>query len=450
MAADVYVKSWAAFKASLVSENLLPSLFEECVDKRIAELSEGYPRISARARYEPLLLEQNLRAATETLDRVVKSRDTARELEIAAVKAAADYSLFLAQMRLERENELIELRERETELLREYSGKAAAEFHDVEGLGRGMAMNAMGAERQAASRAESNKKQRTNVEEIWKNKYAYEAAYNSRHQERGNAHNYAEQSAILFRLIAEDLHDLWGRLAAIDVGMSKIYGLNLDDIPNVDDQDCIDRVISWLRACIREREVLDQNETEYVLDVPLCQAMEEGEQPLVDPSEFDRRLKATRSNGLPLHLSFTLSEKIFFGDSRVRLRGVGLSYGNVAAILPQSGNDLNATFDSYARLRAAVATPVQNYPDGSSLRRPLIRFGNIGVFNQGRPEAYSAGAEVQNVSPLGMWEVKVYPGIVYKDRKWRPIAEGVDTNLEMKDLKLYLRVRTSISEAAGD
>lgn len=442
--------SWGDLKTQLQGDGNLPQIFRKSADEIAFDAvtsDELEPPIVIKAytkdnspEHQPLLLDLHLKDVSSLLDRIISYRREARELEILAVKAATDYLLFNAQSTIEAELEIARLRRKQKEQERDAQQEGAGLFGDSQPLNKGFARLALG-------RAQEMQTELTDIDgeidllsQKWDLLHKYHESYHARYQEPGNAHNFEERAVRVLTLMAEDVREAFAKAKAIATGFEMIYGEKTFPLPATNPLTFIDELVLWCRAVIRDLEVRSENEIEYDLVLPIVQPNPSTGTSLVSDADFKKALEKTVDMKGQFQIEFSLPN-IFFGDDAVRLRGVGLSFGNVTNIVQSSGIDRTATADSYVRLYASIQTPEQVVPGGvPPIRRPPIRFGCVSALSSGRPLAFSDGNECQNVQPVGLWKINLMASLVYKDTKARSLSEGIEDN-PLRDLKLHMKVR---------
>lgn len=171
----------------------------------------------------------------------------------------------------------------------------------------------------------------------------------------------------------------------------------------------------------------------YDAVVPLCQPLIEIEgsvKPIVDFA----KLKAAIENGS--WLDFDLSP-LFQEMRSVRLRGIGLSFGNE---LSQGLDPGKLPEMSAYRLTTQTVLPEQIVA-GAKVTRPPIHFGNISIFGGSTAVAWNSGNSCYNASPLGTWRVKFSPRAVHSLRHEKP------AKLLIEDLKIHVSAIALVSGA---
>ncbi|WP_152544809.1 hypothetical protein [Deinococcus phoenicis] len=438
------MSSYSVLKQELVERGRLSGVFLEAVDGLACQkLWQAPPSLP---NYEPLLIEANLESLWHLLERCLAYRKEARELEILAVKAAADYDLYLKLSELDRQQELLKLREPQHEVA-ERTQRAAARTFGTDGpLPNGFHTLAQGQAEELTLDRTALTEERQTITERFREQRAYEDAYQARHSESGNAHNYAERRDWLYRLLCEDLAEAIVRAEAIHAGLEVVYDQQAP-LPTPDPVLYLDELVIWARRVTRFVEAEAQHEASFDLTVPLTQPWGPGASALVPFDDFKAALNKAQQSNTPVELTFDLAG-VLVGFERIRLRAVGLAFGNTVSILPGSGVDRDATADSYSRLRATIFTPAQKAAGGGPrYHRPPIVLGNVAVFGVGGPLAVESGPVLQNVDPRGKWRMQLEPRIAYKDQRAIDVFTGPDKDRPLLDLKLHLRL--AVANASG-
>jgi hypothetical protein len=409
-------------------------------------------------RYEPLLVENHLSDCSLLLDRCLAYRREARDFEIEAVSFALEYEKSNEVLDVE---ELLEQEVSEEALLTNEGMQlaAAANVFMQEGSGLAQGFAAQTAALSAASSARSL---------LWKRKTErlvqrraitrkWQEAYKARHEAPGSAHNYVERMRRVVRLLAEDLHEAHCKAAALFSGMRIIYGEKFA-LPVLQDG-VIDELVLGVRRVSRYLDAARQTEMSYDVVIPLCQPWSQEDTAIITEKDLKTFLKNAKTSSLP----FTL-KGVFFNQEFVRIKAVGLSFGNTSeAFSPvfeckyqkplsskdaegDSGEAVNGASTTevasshYAkyRLRVTLHTPQQLDTDGKPYSRPPIVFGNMAVFGGSAPVAVDDGANCRNLCPLGLWRLIIESNVVSAgaDREdvWHWGASIIH------DLKLHLRV----------
>ena len=426
---------WDKLKASLVQDGLLDLYFVEGSEPLPKDL---YLEALAGSDVEPLALDNNLRDLAAHADRLVALRRELAELELAAVRAASEYKLFVdtRPLRLEREKLVLGLVQKQT--MEAAHREAARAFTIGDPLPSGFHAISVGSSEALAQEQRAGSRQSAILEDVDRLEGAFQDEYWARHTMPGNAHNFAERAKNLSRVAAQEWIFAEARATAVSAGFQLIHARPLPDLPAFGEMETLDKLVLWVRAAIEAHERSISNFVEYDLTIPLVQEAAKGAGPIISVDAFKNAIDATQQGKKPLKLSFRLPPDLFPGKN-VRLKRIGLAYGTDIAVLA-SGIDRTNTFDAYCRYRATMKTPEQVAAGAFPKRfRPPVHLGNVGVY--GTSAAYSDGPECENVDPVGDWTIEVHPTPVYKwarNEIW--IHNGVDDK-PWVDLKLLFRVR---------
>lgn len=434
---------WRTLKQSLITKAELHPLFKEDVDSTIKERMSKWEQDKnskdLKLRYEPLLIETILKNLSELLDRVLGYRKEARELEVLAVKAASEYDLFLQQHAIEQKLEVLKLRTTQKKIFVKGFSDSAQNFGNSEDVTKGLQSTLTTLSNSYDQELKDIEDETNLLKEKWSVLEGFYLAYHNRHRDPGNAHNYSERAERIYELLGEDLSECYQMAISLSTGLEMIYGKKIIDLPHPSEASFIDNLVKWCRNQIYEYEARSDDEIEYDCIIPLVQPTAPLNKSLVSAQDFDKAVKQAVGN--EIKLVFTLPSEVFFSDEFVRVKSIGLCYGSKPQILSASGTDLNATFESYARLRASILTPIQTLPDGTTYHRPPIRMGNVGVFSAGVPLAHVSGQNCQNINPVGEWIITIDQLAIYKDRDILKASIGVEGR-PMLDLKLFLKIRS--------
>lgn len=451
------IRDWPALKSFLIQNDSLGEIFRKSVDESIRDrlleyrgrMQEANLREAAhQLGHDPLLVDTLLNKISELVDRILAYRREARELEVLAVKAGADYQLFLAQSKAEMTLELSQLRSDEEGVKAQarLDHEAAAEqFGEESSMNRGMRRISQGQVNQLGIELKTCEADATLINSKWKARQEFQEAYQKRHQEDGNAHHYGQRAERMMYLVTEDCLDAYLRAQAATVGIEMVLGRKPTSLPFPDTSHFIDDFVLWCRKEIRSFNRDLEDEVQYDLVVPLVQPILSEGKSVVTAQHFNERLAAS-SDRAPFRLEFTIPKELFFGDENVRLLAVGLSYGNRHNFGDVTGADRDLPRDAFAQVRGTLRLPKQHLPSGATYDKPPLRFGNITAYTGQAPAAMNAGPEVLNVNPVGDWVAILEPRMAYKDINAYLLQAGVNSN-PMLDLKLHMKLRARPSSA---
>lgn len=464
--------TWEEIKSALLPNYGFLSPFVPTVDKatidRINELLNSGKL--EQFRYEPLLVESLLADCSTLLDRCLAYRREAREFEAEAVRFAIEY---------EKTNELLDLEERldkstsEQHLLAaeaQLLGVAAEQFSEATDLGPGFSMQTRSASDTASARSQ-----------IWESRIKilgerravlrkWQEAYMARHKAPGTAHNYEERMSRLVQFLAEDLYEAHRKSDALFQGIRRIHGSEVLLPPLA--EGVLDELVSSVRRASRLMDAHRQNEITYDLVVPLCQPWNASSAALIDA----KQLLEYGKNPHRQPLSFELAN-VFHNQTNVRIRAVGLSFGNTdeprstststssssssskpwgisgqtdttgTSKSESDGTAMAAVFAKY-RIRATIHTPEQENEDGSKYSRPPIVLGNLSIFGGGAPIALETGPQCQNIDPTtGKWRIFLENSAVHSGPSAIPLFDKKGRSV-IHDLKLHLRIAATFT--SGD
>lgn len=442
--------SWQEVKNRLYDEGRLPALFRVSPDDLAHSaattgallreldipLADDPPGLS----YQPLLFDIYLQDVARLLDKVLTYRNEARELEVRAVKAAADYELFDKTSQLDFDLEKVRLRRAHQEVERITHAQAAQLFGQNESLNKGFARISEGQVQLSQAEVDSIDSEIALLGERWQALRDYNEEYQLRHAAPGNAHNYEERARVIISFLAEDLTEAYQKAEAVNVGFLAVFGRQAPALPKKDPLTFIDDLVHWCRATIREVEREAEHEIEYDSVIPVVQPGHLGKKSLIDAELFSEA-RQHAAEGKPMQLVVELPTSIFPG-SNVRVRQVGLSVGAPTSISRDGGNDRNASVGNYVRLHCQIETPKQKLIGlDDEVSRPPIRFGNVGMLAEGHPLAVTDGHECRNINPVGKWVLTIDPIVVYKDAKGRTLADTIEEHFKIVDLVMHVRVR---------
>ncbi len=417
--------AWSGFKTRLQTKSPWLDAFTDSAVVQAIELI----KLKLENPYEPLLLETMLKEASEALDRCLALRREAYELEIAAVKAAADYQLFLDLDPTDAELDTIALAI--PRLQGEQSGyhKASMSYTDKGFQGHDETLSSS-----AQDDLDAARKRQALLTRRRDTRKQYEKDYDSRHTTAGNAHNFGERMRRIVPLLADDLQEAYEKLLAAHTGIQTIYNQDFP-LPALDGEGAVDALVMWTREIIRFLDIEKQQEVSYDLVVPLTQKWGSSQAAILP---YDALRKCIDNPDRQKTISFELGD-VFPSQDRVRLRAIGLAFGSAPV-----GTDFGSTDRlGYWRLRATIHTPKQPKvtQPGSFYQRPPVVFGNVSLHSHAVPMAISSGPECRNLDPRGTWTIVLSRLAVFCDEKEAHIEHDPNTEFYLiKDLKLHLSV----------
>lgn len=359
-----------------------------------------------------------------------------QELEISAVKVAADYQLWSKRNLLDLELEKMRLNIAEINIKQETQINAAKEFNSAHELAQGFHALSSGAVKEIDAELKSLSEQKKILEEQYElNKY-FQDLFFSRTKSPGNAHNYAERADFVRILLNQDALDCYKKATAIDAGIRQIYGEENPLLPKFSSAAFINELIFWCRTIMAQQNFRKQWEVEFNIIIPLVQVASPLLSSLVSEKDFVSVRDANVSG--PAELYFTIPDGVF-GDRSVRLLGVGVSFGSTPKI-QDSGTDKSNTILSYVKHRVCLVPPVQKIQDITNVR-PNIILGEVSVYGGEGGPCFSNGQECRNLDPIGDWVISVERNPAYKDIAKISLKSGIMGEV-INDIKLHFKVRT--------
>ena len=413
---------WGHLKSRLVESGKLASVFV------------GHERHTWLAPdtspYDPLQIDSHLDRLSRLVTRCLDLRKDVRELEILAVRAAAEYELFLLTAPLDERIERLGHHGPSRSVQAVSEAEAANKFKGPGALETGFARVSSGRAESLALEASSIKDIEAAIAKRWEHRVDFEKSYNARSTESGNAHNYAERATNLQRLLGRQIEEVLERGTALMIGLKTIYAWSAPPLPAPVTLAKLDDLALWLLDVERRVALLRQHEGTYEITIPLLQRWGRSDQPLVDSVAFERALAGET-------LIFELRPDLFWNEP-IRLSGFGLAFGNRYGLIPSSGIDSVQTSDGFARLAARVEAPPQTYSDGVSRPRAQFFLGNVGAHSAGPTNSVVTGSPLTNLNPVGEWRLDLEPWIVWKDAGGYRLKEGVRREDVIRDLKVTL------------
>lgn len=431
---------WYDEKKRLAALGYLDRLFLSTADEHICSelgrIDKG--EVKYPYAYEVLLFPTLLNEASILVDRVLAYRREARDLEILAVKAAMDYALFnktaAIDIQLEKQRVQYDLKG----IAKITQDTAAAAFGNESPESSGFEALSAGRSRELVRDLVDSKCAIELIDQRWTALHLYQDVYWAKHNQPGNALNFAERASRVYELLSEDITEAYVKAAAVAEGILIVFRYKLSNIPNLDPLTFLDNFVNWIRETIRFVEYKSQFEVLYTIIIPLTQPWLPSREPIVSPAALRAALTMADS-GKSVSIAFRLPEECFSGR-RVRLKGVGLSIGTKINTLIASGADRSAVRDSYTRMRAVIRMPEQARSSNLKYRRPDVVLGNITVYSGSAVTQMESGVNIQNVDPIGDWAIDVDRLLTYKDGSILTFASAAGEGLDLVDFKLNLRV----------
>jgi hypothetical protein len=426
------MSQWVAFKAAIAEKVEWFRGFDKPFSELLNEAIENNP--IERFDYDPLLVDALLKDVASLLDKCLAYRRDAQDLEILAVRAAADYSKFVDLLPIQQEAEVIAQGLSRLGVERSAAAKAASEFRSTESRGpveRGFEAVELGKVAAIDQQVITSTRQVELIESRWKLTKRYEDEAQARHTAKGNSHNYGDRMTRLLRFLAEDFQEAYLKAAALCAGIEVMYGRKFE-LPDIRLDSAIDDVVHVVRGAARFIEQEVTKFSLYDIVVPLCQPLFETDgvsHPLVKYEDLKAAIESGR------WIEFDLAPALRNVKS-ARLRGVGLSFGNELSrgLDPGQLPEMSAY-----RLTAQLAVPEQTV-GGTKLKRPPVYFGNVAVFSGSTSVAWNASNSCYNGNPLGKWRIKIAPRAVHSIR-----IEKFSKSL-VEDLKLHLSLSALLAD----
>ncbi len=420
------VANWAEFKSRLADTALLSTVFIGLADV------EWTPPLASR--HDPLLIRRNVDRISEIADRALSLRKDIRDLEILAVKSAAEFSLFMRTSELERDIEIRRLLTPSRRLQSQGEIEAAALFGSETdlSLGFGKATSASGQalaeEVKISDLIEADIRRKHDIVRD------HQIDYSKRFIESGNAHNYGERATRLLSILGREIADGLERALAVSTGLKTVYGWDTPPLPKSLNLANVDDFAVWTLDVRKQLSLFEERQDSFNITLPLVQPWLSAKSALVSEASFRKAL--TESGDGLIRIPFSLTSAHFF-NQKVRLNAVGMSFGNAFGIVPSSGIDSIETADSFARLSALLKPPAQRLAGGQELIRQNLVLGSVGHYSAGEPVAKATGTSIENLDPVGSWELLIHPWLVWKDASERKIKDGIRNEL-IRDIKLWL------------
>lgn len=350
--------------------------------------------------YEPQLVEFLLEGIGRLLDRCLAYRQELAELEIAGIKAATEYVMFLRVNSIDMSMLDDALQDQQAGVLANAFDNAAQQFKKSDdALGKGFESESSG--QANAYRITAEKEVRRKKGYAARNGHIKAAnhAMFTRLVSPGNAHNYAERFERVFRFFSEDLSEAYQKAYCAALGLKSVYRID-NVIPlfnssssetNVNNwigatvgrdvayssysiPDAIDALVTWTRNAMRDIERISQYEVEYTVPIPITLPWHSASSTkppgasdsLVGQDVFDNAMKPGASG----KVEFLLSPEMFPIPSEyqpmTRIIGIGAAVATVPDI------------SGHGRYSVLVQPPPQKSPLGSTTySRPPTLLSNV-------------------------------------------------------------------------
>ncbi|HSK77044.1 MAG TPA: hypothetical protein VLQ45_11340 [Thermoanaerobaculia bacterium] len=377
--------------------------------RSVVKRIEGEFTLGSPLPYEPALVEPLLGDVAALLDRCAAYQREASELEIKWVQHQLESQLASKLSELDLDLALASTGLASATAARVAHAATQAEFSRASdnALASGFAKEAEGASSIAgkavdtAGLRESLLKERTNQVRDYQDKL------DARHTEPGGAHNYFERYERIATLMFEDFEEAYRKAKCAVIGLRAIFGLDAADVQIGDltaatPAGPVFSLILWARRMMRRIESFAETEVEYELVVPLLQPIQDAGKGLMNQDEYNAAMKDGGSGTL----NFKLPADFFQNQSRLRLKGIGVSF---------TGPDLDKANTTAGRALVAVFPPLQELVQGQQRRRPPVLLGGVLPFGAHMAVLRSEGLAVHNLKPAGDWRIVVHPFLLTKD-----------------------------------
>jgi len=427
---------WTRFKTSLAKQSPWIEAFVPDLNRRIqaaivAESSSGS--------YEPLMIETLMRDLASVLDRSLSLRREARDLEIQAVKAAADYQLFCETFPLDLELELNRLEIERHKIDEEQAKAASAAFDastDKDPLARGFSITSAGSGQSSANAVKTAERSRELIVKKYDALRRYQEQYHHRHKAEGGSHNFQQRSNNVLRLLGQDLAEARAKASAAFLGIKTLFGKEFA-LPSEASTDYLTDMVLVVRDAARFLEQEAQSEEAFDLTFPLVQpwlAHTGNAKALAENKALIAALKDPRR---PVEFD---PSPIFEKFARVRITRVGASIGllldigvNAVTGLPYDPGR-SAKLGAY-RLKIELHLPKQQLETQTSR---ILTLGNVGILGTSSPLNVVDGLQVHNTSPKGLWRLYFHPFSVYSTIAQEPVEPSNQAEL-VSDVKIHVR-----------
>ncbi|OWO89699.1 hypothetical protein B5E41_30120 [Rhizobium esperanzae] len=417
---------WFEQKARLAEKGLLHELFTQLDDITFTTSGALY--------FEPLLIADHSTRLAELLDRCLSMRKDVRELEVLAFKAASDYALFINTSAIDERMDILRLQAAFKAEEQKGFRNAVGAFDKTSTLEKGLSEVVQGLDAALGEDLTSSTELKHLIETRWEHVRDYQKAYHDRYCEPGNAHNYGERATTLLGVLKVLLDEALARASALAAGIYIVYGAKIADVPASVNLQTLDQFAMWAFRTIRSLSNAAEQETTFEIVIPLVQPWLSGGKPLITKEKFNDQISKA-ALGKPLELNFDLPHNDLL-DGRVRLRSLGISFGNKFARLG-TGIDANQTADLFTRVTVKITTPDQIAEAEKSYHRPDVVIGNVGLHGAA-PLSPIDGSAVENLCPFGKWKITIHPLVVWKDADSHLVSDEVDSD-RLRDFKLAFR-----------
>ena len=404
------------------------SVFEDTIDELIYRTVESIEH--TQPRNNAFLVQDNLNAASRSLERILSLRTAANNLEDKAVRQAIDYEQFETGA-----DDLEELEKegwKQTQKLAEKAGYevSATTFSEsssdlAQGFRATMSANVNSLE--AGIRGDDVRVEL--VSQKWQRIRERHKLLLERHQQPGHALNYEERCGRIRALIEIEVPIAFASAKAAGAGLSHVYGLSdsLQSFPKLDDdsESFLDRLVYWTREQQEELSLINQYESVFEHTISVAGPMVDSQR-LVTETEFST---AMDSDG-----SISVNLRDYFPSELNRLRVIG-----VEVTLDHNHSPLvnNMIAHDHLYSRAIVIPPPQINPYDTSQESyiqptPVIS-NNITTTTPNARIEFISTPTLENIDPKGEWTVKICDYVGYVDRTDRRRSAQIAI-----DIKLHL------------
>jgi hypothetical protein len=215
--------------------------------------------------------------------------------------------------------------------------------------------------------------------------------------------NYVKRILPLKIQFQNDFEEAYARLIAAEVGLQKIYGINLP-LPSLENtlsqpSDLFDRCITWVRSCINSLNRFSQSEIFAIIPVSIRRQYK----------NYSQFIQAYQSG----KWAFQIHESVFDKKYHTRLRGISLSVVCLGSSYKRPFNIdgcLTGTVKMPKTLKYRQLDDQELILDNSNFPKPpLYSIGRVFSTERDIVPQVVGGDSIVNCSPLGGWEVSLDP-----------------------------------------
>lgn len=247
--------------------------------------------------------------------------------------------------------------------------------------------------------------------------------------ESGSGNNYVQRFEFLKKTFEVDLIEAFCRARAASIGLKSIYEIDLP-VPEITDIGYLDKLTLWARKATYELE----KKFFLIREITVTFAINDGTvgtaaiaQPIFDAPRI-MTLDAFRQARAGGNFTFNLSDNFFkrlnLNLKNPRLRGLDVHVVSTENKLPF---EFWRVFVKPPVKRIAIGTGVQSYSYESAVFIPMATY----IAHTSELNIVSNQREVNNVSPIGEWTIRIEP---------RSVLGIVETNNDYVD-NLLIRMR---------